>query len=321
MGKSKNIPAREKYLSFIHLEKEEKEIIEKDLNSPEYIHFKQDNRKDLLLPEKYSAENTFSLIEKQISTNVSKKRKLNWKRWSIAASLAILISLAGTYFSREKGQSPQLCFTTSYGEIKQITLPDSSVVILNSMSTISFPKKFKKEKREVYLNGEAYFSVTKNKNKTFVVNAGDINIEVLGTQFNVHAYENEDIISTVLVEGSIAIRNKQNESIILKPNECAYYNKTSKKLKIETKENVSSINEWQYGKLSFDNRSLENIFHTLERRYNIEFSVENEQLKKTKITARFIHNESIDSILDILGNTGNFSYKKQGNKFIITEKA
>lgn len=307
----KNKTAREKYLSFDPLDKKDELIIEKDLRSPEYKKFKESENSEILIPENYSSEKTFTYVKEKIE----KKPKQAFSAiMKIAASVAVIvgISLAShLYFGTEK----QLVVSTGIGETKEIVLSDNSKITLNSQSSLSYPSKFAKDKRLVQLSGEALFEIAKNPGKPFFVETSGLEIQVLGTIFNVKSYNNEDLIETALLEGTIAISLGEKQTILI-PGEIAFFNKENHSLLIEKRE-IDEINSWKDNKLVFHKTPLAEIFRALERRENIQIVFNADYFKDIKITARFIHNETVEEVLNLLSETGNFRFEKQERKFII----
>ncbi len=310
--------AREKYLSsFRPLTPEEEATIHKDLSSPEFSTFKNNTKEKLILPERYSNDTTYQKIQQRIDyTTQQYKRRYLFRHWATAASIALLLGIGGYFFYNLRNQSPrELLATTAYGEIREIVLPDSSVVVLNALSSLSYPKHFGKEKREVTLQGEGYFKIRKDHRRPFTVKAGAIGVEVLGTTFNIQSYSNEDKIETALVEGSVAIHfgNRQQR---LRPGEIASYDKSTASLQVE-KSDLSGITQWKLGIWAFEDCPLEDILRALERKENVRFTLKDPLLKTQIITARFVHQESVTEILDVLSRSINFTYDRQGNDIII----
>ncbi len=323
METNKKNSARKKYLFFFSLKKEEQEIVDRDLNSPEFTDFCNDTGKDLFIPEKYSAENTFEIIEEHISDSMIGKMKRKNQYLGIAASIAILFVLSFLFIKQQiiEKDVQIILASTGHGERLEVRLPDSSTVILNSLSSLSYPDKFSKDKREVTLTGEGEFHVTKDKTRPFKITVGEIDVRVLGTVFNIKAYENDNFIETRLIEGSIAI-DCNGESRMMEPGEMAYYNKEDKSLRINQVPHSPDIS-WKNYQFIFDNLRLEEICKQLEREKDIKIIIEDEPLKHFKITAKFIHRETPLEMLDILGNSGNFKCQRKGKNYYInsnTEK-
>jgi ferric-dicitrate binding protein FerR (iron transport regulator) len=175
-------------------------------------------------------------------------------------------------------------------------LPDSSIVWLNAGSRIEYPEKFDNEVRTIKLSGEAYFDVSHEEERKFVVKTGDITVNVLGTQFIVINYPNEKQAEVVLVSGKVHVNeaDMENSEFKLSPGERFTLNKTTGKRIIE-KMNTLSYTNWTEGKISFENAELKHIIKNLERwygvsiicpenigtRYNLTFTLRNEELEAT----------------------------------------
>ncbi len=211
-----------------------------------------------------------------------------------------------------------------YGKRFEIMLSDGSQIKLNSGSSLKYPVKFIKGKdRKVFLEGEAYFDIVEDKVHPFVVNANDINVEVLGTQFNMSYYPEDVDISTVLVKGSIELYNKYSsntdeDSILLTPGHLAAWNKTSREMSIE-KVDTEIYTAWTDGTLLFKNTSFKNIRTKLERHFNI--SIENRYpfLESQVYTASFT-NENLTEIMEAFKEDTKFEYELNNNKIIITNQ-
>ena len=133
---------------------------------------------------------------------------------------------------------------------------------LNHFSSLTYPEKFKGEHREVNLKGEAYFEVTKNRKHSFIVQTESVNVEVLGTHFNVESYPDDPEVKTTLLEGSVAVSNKSNSvRIVLKPNKSAIYNKEKKSMTLEVSDRVAEEIAWRNGELIFTNLPLLSLIH------------------------------------------------------------
>lgn len=308
--------ARKKYLMRLPLTDQEQALIEKDFSGKDFSFFKEDNNQ-FILPERYDEEATFSLIEKRIGRN---NRKPFIKYISYAAAI-IIIALLSTVIYNYETQSPTILYaSTSYGEKKIIDLPDGTSIELNSLSSISYPKEMKGKTRNVTLEGEAYFDVAKDPNKAFIVRAGEIEVKVLGTKFNINAYDNQENITTTLFEGSVSVGTNPRNTNKLKPGEQAVFSKKTEKIETRTLTNPDLEGSWRNNVLVFDNEKLSDILNTLSRQYNVKFDIDNEQLEQLRITARFSSNESIENALAILGKSAEFGYSKEDNIYKITRR-
>lgn len=209
------------------------------------------------------------------------------------------------------------------GKTFNLTLSDGTHVYLNAGSTLRFPVNFiKGMKREVYLEGEAFFEVSKDKLHPFIVNANAINVKVLGTKFNVSSYAEDKEVSTVLVEGSVSLNNdaKPNEKTMLIPGYKGVWSKTSDKISLE-KVDTSLYTNWMKGELVFKNVAFQAIIKKLERTYNVKIINHDEELNHTEINASFNKNiENINSVMNAISSVRGFNYQITEDKSIIITK-
>lgn len=205
-----------------------------------------------------------------------------------------------------------------------LKLSDGTVVIINSSTKIKFPENFiAGEKREVFVEGEAYFKVAKDVGSPFIVHSDNLNIRVLGTQFNVNSYGDKgaNTTETVLVEGSVSLYyNKlsysRGESEMMVPGMKVDFN--HKSLVFEEQKNVDleKYISWVKGEVIFDKETLEDIIKVLERKFNVDFEVKNSKLLKQKFVAKF-KDENIYQVMTAMQQSFPFKYKIENNKIII----
>lgn len=203
---------------------------------------------------------------------------------------------------------------TPKGAKYQLKLSDGTEVWLNANSSIKYPVAFTDSKREVFLEGEAFFDVQHN-GKSFFVNTQETNVKVLGTSFNVSAYPDELYTATTLVEGSVKMSSSNMGKVIV-PNEQAsvFLDETDIYVK---KVNTDLFTSWMKGKIEFESENLEAVMRRLSRIYDFEYSFENEAAKDFHFTARIDDSEPFSSILEMLGLTTNVEFKLKENKIII----
>ena len=195
----------------------------------------------------------------------------------------------------------------------RVVLPDSSVVWLNAASSLRFPTRFSGDKREVYLSGEAYFEVAKNKKRPFIVSINNISVAVTGTQFNVKGYPDEDYVNTTLVEGGVELRTADNPAakpVQLRPG----YQGVWANNKITVKE--ASLEEalaWKNGLFVFRSESIGSIMRKLSRWYDVEPKYPDTSVTAIRFTGTIRKYESIQKVLEMLALT-------QKVKFTIDDK-
>jgi transmembrane sensor len=174
-----------------------------------------------------------------------------------------------------------------YGKTFEVQLSDGTVVHLNSGTTLKYPVQFvAEEKRQVFLDGEAYFEVTKDPKHPFAVTSKDMDIQVLGTKFNVTSYTKDQKTYTVLVEGSVLAKNNlvSNDEVLLKPGNRVYFdNKNLKTEPVDVRKHIA----WISGELMFIDDSFAVISNKLERKYNVEIINNYKALDDIMVTATF----------------------------------
>tara|TARA_R110000868_G_scaffold21640_7_gene89746 strand:+ start:18275 stop:19432 length:1158 start_codon:yes stop_codon:yes gene_type:complete len=233
----------------------------------------------------------------------------------------IVGSQRGTQIAYNKdSQEATLAYNTltvPYGKRFEILLSDGTKVHLNAGTSLKYPVKFiKGENRQVFLKGEAFFNVTKDAQHPFIVNAEALNVQVLGTQFNISGYADDLETDVVLVEGSVNLFSAKNKSVVLKPGFKGSYTKNNTNDIITTPVITSMYTSWIHGELVLRNITFENILKKMERQYNVEIINTNTELAKEKFNASF-RNEPIEKILEYFKITYNIRYKIEGNKILI----
>jgi len=204
-----------------------------------------------------------------------------------------------------------------YGKRFKLDLADGTTVHLNSGSSLHYPTFFKNtESRSVSLTGEAFFEVAKDSLHPFYVKSNSLQIEVLGTKFNVTNYKETSHIRTVLVEGAVSLNNSQStETVLLKPGQKAALDKADKSIAV-TEVDTYEYTAWMQGKLIFRNKTFKEICHSLERKYDVQITVENEDLKKEVFDASF-DIETIEQVLESFKRSYSFEYTLDSNHIII----
>lgn len=207
-----------------------------------------------------------------------------------------------------------------YGKIFNLELSDGTIVHLNSGSSIKYPIKFVGNgKRQVFLQGEAYFKVAKDTEHPFIVNANEVAVEVLGTEFNVSSYEEDTEINTVLVEGSVRLTSlsKSDEEVMLSPGYKGAFDKNNRTITKGTVD-LNLHTSWIKGELIFRKSPFNNMIKKIERRYNVTIINYNEGLNEKMFNARFdVNIESIHDVMNSISNVTPFQFKIEANEVII----
>lgn len=210
-----------------------------------------------------------------------------------------------------------------FGKSLSLTLQDGSVVRLNSGSTLTYPSSFVgMDKREVQLEGEAFFEVAKNPDQPFIVGTKNMYTQVFGTVFNISAYDEDSISEVVLVEGSVGIggtdQTDSGDLQMLKPSQRASSEEGSGGLFVIEDVDVTPYISWTQGVLSFENEEMSEIIKRLQRQFNIKIVNKHERLGERRFTGMF-DEEDLDRILRTIQAHTHFSYSKEGNTITITE--
>lgn len=257
----------------------------------------------------------------------TKKKQANhfhskWLSWKKAISFAavlfpfILLSyFTVLYFMSEvKRDIPSLTEISSpKGSRTLVKLNDGSQIWLNSGSTITYTPDFGKTNRELKLSGEAYLEVCKNEQLPFIVNAGNMEIKVLGTKFNVNAYNNNENIQVFLLKGSVSLTNEKNiPPVILHPMEMAVCSNRTNQISVLRKQKANAL-EWMQNRLVFENETLEEVVRILEHYYDVDIYIKDPHLKNRRFAGDFKLNKPLEKILEVMAASKKFKYKIKQN--------
>jgi transmembrane sensor len=205
--------------------------------------------------------------------------------------------------------------TAPLGYTYKLILPDGSRVWLNSSSSIKFPVVFGNDERHVYLTGEAYFEVAKNKHKPFRVSANNAVVQVLGTHFNVKAYKDETALKATLLEGSIKIV-KGNESRLIVPGQQASINNNSTDISVNDA-NIDESIAWKNDRFLFDSEDIKSVMQQLARWYNVQVEYEG-AVPEFHFSGGISRKNNISQILKMLELTGGVHFEIEGRKVTVT---
>jgi transmembrane sensor len=283
-----------------------------------WINQSVDNQKlfNLLKEEKNMADSfdEFEAVNKEIAwksymekvENLSLRRLI--ARWKFAAVFFFLVGCSGIlgYLIKEnagKFQAASESFTTvstNYGQNSKVILPDSSVVWIDSGTTLSYNTNFGVNDRRVKLKGQAFFHVARNEHMPLTVTCDDLGVRVLGTRFDVSAYPEDQNISVILESGSVELFKTKDQSTIqtLKPGERAEFDTKFRKLSVG-KVDVYNYTSWKDGVLIFKDEPMANVFDKLRRRYDIDIEVKSDKVKQLVFNATIV-NESVEEIFDLM---------------------
>jgi ferric-dicitrate binding protein FerR (iron transport regulator) len=204
------------------------------------------------------------------------------------------------------------------GMVSEFSLPDGTEVWLNSGSELQFPTYFPANLREVKLKGEAFFEVAKNKEQPFRVNAKKLNIDVLGTSFNVISYSDETQSEVILIEGKVKLSAEEGQVTkeygTMHPGQRAVYKEEFQKVCTE-EVNPKKYIAWRDGNLIFQDDSMEDVVKRLSRWFNVEIIIEDPEISKYIYKATF-RNENLRQVLDLLKISAPIDYRIMESKVL-----
>lgn len=300
---------------------ENKKIAEEVKETIQLLNFKKDK-----LSLNY-INNECSNLSKRINVSkptLSLKQKTRYtiKMWQSIAAVFFFLCLICLLLSRKT------CFNqenkTAYneiivpkGEIKKITLPDSSTIVLNSDSKLKYNDNFGKKKRDVFLEGEAYFDVSHNSDKPFIVHTCENTVKVIGTAFNISAFPGDNVHRISLERGKIKFAENGGKFSSLSPNQIYLLIRENRQSKIFKSQDIKMYSSWKEGSIRFVNQTFSDITTKLERSHNIIFKIENKKIKNYRYTGEFSRKKNIENILKIIKLTTPFNYEIKNDTIII----
>ena len=237
-----------------------------------------------------------------------------------AASILLIVTFSGAYYlgrNNTSNQSAALSYSSLTGKSKVI-LPDGTEVWLHSNTTLSYNPNFSSNTREVNMSGEAYFSVTHDANKPFIVHSSDASVTVYGTMFNVNAYESSQNILVSLFEGSVSMKAANND-VMLKPGQEGHYDKLYNTLDVNVGD-VEFAKSWTNDKLRFQNKNLRYVCRYLSKWYATDISIDT-SIADNQSYSFTLSDESLEDVVRILSRINSFDYRfDENNKLVIKPK-
>lgn len=239
-------------------------------------------------------------------------------RYAAVACMALAIG-SGAYYlgmSRtETNENTQVAMSVSNGQKADIVLADGTRVYINSDSRIVYDNSYNKKARVIALEGEAYFEVAKDKEKPFIVRANGINVQALGTSFNVRAHKDDKSVAVILINGKVKVDNGKHETY-MKPNERLVCNLANGKFeKSELHPNANDL-LWRSHELAFYGESFEEVCTMLTHMYDCQFVFKNEKAKHFTYHG-IIKNSSLENVLEYLSQAGGINYKMEHDNTIV----
>ena len=201
------------------------------------------------------------------------------------------------------------------GQTYKLALADGTNVMLNAESELTFPSEFDTDRREVFLKGEAFFQVTHNEKAPFIVHTDQLDVQVLGTTFNVSGYNNENMLKVTLVEGSIRI-HQQGDSVKIRPNEQYNYNKNTREKRVQTVD-TELFTSWVNDEYIFKDTTLDEIFNRINHWYMFDVTYESPSLKEKRFFLTIGRDAALDQIIQIINSTEEVCIEKKDNHIVV----
>ncbi|MCW9707922.1 FecR domain-containing protein [Fodinibius salsisoli] len=259
------------------------------------------------------------------------QKSTNYRKYALLSVAAIIVvALLTSFFflkGNEAASSPADIamreVVTKRAHQAQLTFSDGSKVVLSAASKIRFPEKFSSLQRKVYLEGEAYFEVAHRSNVSFIVQTRDARVKVMGTKFNVKARSEEEQVEVAVAQGKVAVQSnsvaKQTDEkeVVLTKNQMSTV-KVGQPPSIPRVVNIDNHLTWLSGSFVFDQEPFSNVLREWERRFDVNFVVEDKELLPVTFTGEFRH-ESLEEMLRLASQSLEFSYRRNSQTITITQ--
>lgn len=252
-------------------------------------------------------------------------RRISFRQGMFYAAAVVLLMILVTFVYQYKDKSDVV---TDYslqiykvlvdkGQRASVVLPDGTRVWLNSHTELTYNGDYGKKNREVILSGEGYFEVAKDSISPFIVKAGEMEIEALGTAFNVRAYSEDKESTATLFEGKVRTSVGKNE-VLLRPHESVRVNKASREMDISP-EFTDYARMWKDNELVFRGETMEEVAVMLDRLYNVKVQFASERVRHYRFSG-VIKNNSLENVIELISLTAPIVYKKVAGNIIIDER-
>ncbi len=293
-------------------------INEDEINQKYYNDFKTiwEESKQFAYTSRVDEEASWQRFRNRIQTVPTKNaevKSINSFSWiKIAAMIVIIAGAVVLGYKIFNNKEIKTLAVQSQNKVVTDTLPDRSIITLNKNSSISYPEKFNGDIRPITLQGEAFFNVTPDKSKPFIVHVNDVTVKVVGTSFNIKSINGN---TEVIVETGIVQVIKNKKTVELHPEERILVNKDDSVLAKEN-ETGTLYNYYRTKEFECDNTPLWKLVEVLNQAYDVNIVIQRKELRNLPITTTF-NNESLDNILEIIRQTFNISVTKTGNQVIL----
>lgn len=262
-------------------------------------------------------------IEENTSTErpeIKIKTDKMWWLYKIAAVMLLLLGLSGLYFlAHDFSQEEMLTLQSGSKTIQTIKLSDGTIVKMGPNSTFTYPKQFNKNTRNVEVNGQCFFNVMKDPENPFIVHTQNIKVTVLGTQFEVFSYDQENNVEVTLLSGKVEVKTSgilsdRKQTVNLHPNQKFVLDKKDSSIRIDEIDAARYLAWQESGILSFENESLSVIIPRIEHWFGCKILFPKVDSDNLRITIK-IKSETLEEILNIICLTTKYQYTQKANEY------
>lgn len=275
------------------------------------------------LAEKKLTEQAEARLYKRISQEAAARQRAvrmhNWMRYAATIAVVLMIGTGlGYWIYQPSGQ--EMLVARAVDDVRTVVLSDGSRVWLNQSATLTYPREFAEDERNVRLEGEAYFEVTKNRQKPFIVESEAMRVRVLGTTFNFKSAQNCRLAEASLIEGEIEVKGNNEEGmIVLAPGQKAELNKSTGRLQVKQVDaRMDAV--WHDGLIPFEQSNVFAIAKTLERFYGVKIILSPDIQSNKTYSGVIKRKDNIESVLRSLHHSIPIQYKIKGNNIFISSQ-
>ena len=272
------------------------------------------------LTESQKKDNHSYQIKENLVVESKRRTVSSSKRYWYYAAAAVALLLIGSalwLFKPDLAETPYMAQTERH-EQRTVTLPDGTQVTLNGESTVACADDFGKKDRRINFEGEGVFEVQKDSGKPFVIQVGDYSVTVLGTHFNLSAYQQDNAYTLALIEGSVKVKYLQ-DSVMMQPNELLRFDRQTSTFEKEPFQ-ASTADAWTQGRLEFDNILLQDLASKLERQYDVTIEFENPQIASEQVYISISVEQSFADVCDALEALLPIEIDGENNVFMISAR-
>lgn len=275
--------------------------------------------------DKKNMDRAEARLYKRLSLEETKQYKIrrihSWMKYAAVIAVILLTGTGLGYWYQQAGtDNDMIIASVSDGTVKEVVLPDGTKVWLNHSATLKYPREFSEKERNVYLDGEAYFEVTKNRNQPFIVESEAMRIRVLGTTFNFKCHKKLRLAEATLIEGEIEVKGNNEEGmIILSPGQKAELDRTSGRMIVkEVDAKMDAV--WHDDLIPFNKANIFAITRALERFYDVKIILSPDIQSDKTYSGVVKKKDNIESVLKSLCNSIPIHYKIVGNNIFISSE-